>query len=458
MKNMGNFKKVVRAAFVFGIFCVLTTNCKSGATKKALAEASYQGAIEQAKKEKEALEQLRQEMSQKIAALEEDKKTTQEYLTGIDLELNAAYDEMERIDGNITECEEKLQQTGIELGNAIAKKEEQYELMKARVKYLYEHGEESFWEILTGSSSLENVLNRLEYRAQIARYDNTLLKRLEEAQAEVEHQQEKYEYELLLLENEKERQQIQIDGLNQLVANKAAYIEQLTTELGVSEEMYFEYYEEIESKSVEISELEEKEKKRIEEEERRRKAEEEARKKREEEERKRKEEERKKAEEEAKKKAEEEKKRLAAIAAGQGVKDETRLDHMLWPYPTNNDVCSLFGNRISPITHKSEYHSGIDIGGYTGDTIVAALSGKVITAKWTEMNGNHIVIQHENGVTTHYLHASKLLVNVGDYVLQGQAIMKVGSTGWSTAPHLHFTIRVNGEAVDPLKYVTPPKF
>ena len=93
--------------------------------------------------------------------------------------------------------------------------------------------------------------------------------------------------------------------------------------------------------------------------------------------------------------------------------------------------------------------------GTTGNMIVASGTG-VVTAVEPDMQyGNKVVIDHGNGVTTHYLHASKLLVKAGDYVKQGQVIMKCGSTGWSTGPHLHFTIRINGTPVDPCKYVSP---
>lgn len=400
--------------------------------RDVFAEESYQSAIDKAKQEKEALEKKKQEMADKIAALEKDKKSTEEYIQKVDEELSLAYQEMTELNDSIETCQKNLENTAVELAKAIETRENQYAVMKARIKYMYENGETSFWEILTGATSLEDLLNQVEYRAQIAAYDDSLLKRYEQSCEQVKQKEEQYEYELVTLNAEKEKQQLQIDSLNQLVANKAKYVEELTGALGISEEQYFEYYEEIESKTLQIADLEEREKKRIEEEERRR----------------REEEERRKREEEERRRREEELKKL-------GLTDETNLDNIRWPFPTDHNVYSQFGYRVSPITGLKEYHSGIDIGGAYGADIVAALAGEVITAKWTAMNGNHIVIDHGDGVTTYYLHASKLLVNVGDYVRQGQVIMKCGSTGWSTAPHLHFTIKINGALVDPLDYLTP---
>jgi len=329
-------------------------------------------------------------------------------------------------------CADAYDTAKLELEYAIETRENQYATMKARIKYMYENGEASFWELITGSDSLEDLLNQVEYRSQIAEYDDNLLKRYEASCEEVKQKQESYELALVELNAEKEEQQLLIDNLAVLVANKAAYMEELTASLGITEEQYFEYYEEIESKELQIADLEEKEKKRIEEEERRRKEEEE----------------RLRREEEERRKREEALNKL-------GQTDETSIDNMIWPFPGDPNIYSYFGYRTSPITGKREYHSGIDIGGAQGADIVASLAGVVTKATWSSMNGNHIVIDHGNGVTTHYLHASKLLVKAGDYVKQGQVIMKCGSTGWSTAPHLHFTIRVNGALVDPCDYVSP---
>lgn len=415
-----------------GLFALLCSMIPMSHKITVSAEESYQSAIDKAKKEKEELEALKKETAARIEELEADKKSTEEYIKKVDEELSLAYDAMEVLNQNIAECEEALKNAGEELEAAIETKDNQYAIMKARIKYMYENGETSFWELLTGADSLEDLLNQVEYRSQIAAYDDNLLKRYETSCEEVKKKEESYELALVGLNAEKEEQQLQIDNLSILVANKAAYMDELTENLGITEEQYFEFYDEIESKELEIADLEEKEKKRIEEEERRR----------------REEEERLRREEEERKRREEELKKL-------GLTDETSIDNMIWPFPGDPNIYSYFGNRISPITGKKEYHSGIDIGGAYGADIVASLAGQVTKATWSSMNGNHVVIDHGNGVTTHYLHASKLLVKEGDYVKQGQVIMKCGSTGWSTGPHLHFTIRVNGTPVDPCKYVSP---
>ncbi len=426
-------KQVLKKGICYiGLLAVLISIVPMGHGNEALAGQSYQSAIDKAKKEKEELEKKRKEAADRIAALEADKKSTEEYIQKVDEELSAAYAQMEDLEERIALCADALDAAELELDEAKATKENQYATMKARIKYMYENGETSFWELLTGSDSLEDLLNQVEYRSQIAEYDDNLLKRYEATCEEVKAKEESYALALVELTAEKEEQQLLIDNLAVLVANKAAYMDELTATLGITEEQYFEFYEEIESKELQIADLEEKEKKRIEEEERKR----------------REEEERLKREAEERRKREEALKKL-------GLTDETNIDNMIWPFPGDPNIYSYFGYRTSPITGKREYHSGIDIGGAYGADIVASLAGQVTKATWSSMNGNHVVIDHGNGVTTHYLHASKLLVKAGDYVKQGQVIMKCGSTGWSTAPHLHFTIRVNGALVDPCDYVSP---
>lgn len=98
-------------------------------------------------------------------------------------------------------------------------------------------------------------------------------------------------------------------------------------------------------------------------------------------------------------------------------------------------------------------HTGIDIGAASGTNVKAAASGKVIFSGWKGSLGKLVVISHGNGIQTYYGHCSSLLVSVGQSVSAGQVISKVGSTGRSTGPHLHFEIRVNGAAINPQSYV-----
>ena len=124
---------------------------------------------------------------------------------------------------------------------------------------------------------------------------------------------------------------------------------------------------------------------------------------------------------------------------------------LAWPVPGFKTITSEFGWRFG----GSDYHTGFDIsgGGVNGKSIVAANSGTVAFVKYgTTGYGRYLIVDHGGGYTTLYAHCSEILVEVGDYVSRGEAIAKVGSTGWSTGPHLHFEVRVNGVAKNPRNY------
>ncbi len=118
---------------------------------------------------------------------------------------------------------------------------------------------------------------------------------------------------------------------------------------------------------------------------------------------------------------------------------------LIWP--VSGSVVSGFGLRWGRM------HEGIDIAASTGTPIWAAAAGTVIHAGWLGGYGNLVVVDHGNGLATAYAHASAILVSVGQSVSQGQTVSLVGSTGNSSGPHLHFEVRVNGLAVDPLLYL-----
>ena len=116
-------------------------------------------------------------------------------------------------------------------------------------------------------------------------------------------------------------------------------------------------------------------------------------------------------------------------------------------WPVNGTVTSGYGWRWGRM------HEGIDIAAPTGTPIWSAAAGTVIYAGWLGGYGNLVVVDHGNGLATAYAHASAILVSVGQSVGQGETVALVGSTGNSSGPHLHFEVRVNGSAVDPLLYL-----
>jgi murein DD-endopeptidase MepM/ murein hydrolase activator NlpD len=123
-------------------------------------------------------------------------------------------------------------------------------------------------------------------------------------------------------------------------------------------------------------------------------------------------------------------------------------------WPADGPITSGFGWRVHPIFGYRRFHSGVDIDAACGAPIWAAESGTVISAGWMGGYGLATVIDHGNGLATLYAHQSSIRVSSGQSVRRAQHIGNVGTTGWSTGCHLHFEVRINGEPVDPVPYLT----
>jgi murein DD-endopeptidase MepM/ murein hydrolase activator NlpD len=142
-----------------------------------------------------------------------------------------------------------------------------------------------------------------------------------------------------------------------------------------------------------------------------------------------------------------------ALGRLESVRSQARKLPFNNPSPAS-DITSSFGNRLDPFLGRLALHAGIDFRAPTGTRILATAPGTVITAGKTGGYGNMVEIDHGNGITTRYAHLSTILVNVGDTITTGEAIARSGSTGRSTGPHLHYEVRLNGEAVDPMRFLT----
>ena len=146
-------------------------------------------------------------------------------------------------------------------------------------------------------------------------------------------------------------------------------------------------------------------------------------------------------------------KQILALAE-QGIDTAYIGGELAWPVPGYTRITSKYAMRVHPITGQYKLHTGVDIGAPAGSNFIAANDGIVVKAEYNAAYGNMVIIDHGGGISTLYAHGSEILVQLGQSVKRGESILKVGSTGYSTGPHAHFEVRINGVTTDPLPYIT----
>ena len=370
--------------------------------------------MEDAKKKVSALEEEKKKMEGTLKELEGLKSDAAAYVKRLDADLSSLAAELTQLEGEISQKEEEIAQARVRLQEAKTVEAHQYDTMKLRIKYMYENGETSFMDSIVRSQSISELLNRAEYVSQIAEYDRRMLREYAAAKEAVRAEEETLSKEHEALLGMQESTEAKQASVQKLLSTKKAELAAFQTKIASAQSEIDQYEADIKAQEDEMKKIEAEMKRR---------------------------------EEEARKKAAEAGKTYTVSNLGN--------ISFKWPCPSSSRITSQFGDRESPTEGASSNHKGIDIGASTGSAIVAAADGEVVISTYSYSAGNYIMIDHGGGVSTVYMHCSQLLVSKGAKVTKGQTIAKVGSTGYSTGPHLHFGIRSGGSYVNPQKYVSP---
>ncbi len=344
----------------------------------------------------ERLNKAQQEQQQLNKRLNENKtKKNQEQKNKdlLDDQISDIEAEINALDAQVEEINDRIEQKDAELAAAHELSSKQYESYKDRVKLIVEKGSITYLEVLVNANSLEDFFTRMDVIEQIADYDNTLLTELKENEQKIE---------AIKIEIENERAQVmsimeQSLAKKRLLAEKQAASQKILNDLAQTEkEITQELKKAKEAENAARSEI-------------------------------------------------------ARLVSG----DSSRYvgGKFLWPTTNSYTITSPYSMRVHPTLGVYKQHTGIDIGASYGTNVLAAADGTVIIAGWNNAYGNYVVINHGGGVTTLYGHNSSLTVSKGQYVTRGQVIAKVGSTGYSTGPHIHFEVQVNGSPVNPMSYL-----
>lgn len=383
------------------------------------------------------------EIKKQLDALKDDKAEIDAKIADLEAQLDQTVDEMEAIvnqknliDQEVFLLHEQIANTNAQIaayGVLIADKQE--ELVEAqthqrelsdknreRVRAMEEDGALSYWSVLFKANSFSDLLDRLNMIEEIASSDQRRLKELDKAAQEVEDAKLALEAEKLMLEDMK----AELEATQKDLEEQSVAAQQVLTELvalGAEYEDLMDQYEE-EQKNF-IDELE-------------------------------------KLDKEYDEQKYKEHMATATTApkptgSGNGGKPVVDGNGITWVIPCSYTVVtSAWGYRTHPISGKPNvFHNGVDLAGgnINGKPVYATRAGVITFAGWNGNGGWTIKIDHLDGYSSYYMHLSAYNVKVGDYVVAGQQIGKVGSTGGSTGPHLHFEIRKNGNSLNPMNFI-----
>lgn len=360
--------------------------------------------IEKAKEEKKSLQSGLTNVKELKKSLEASKTNLANYITELDANLAEIQANIEELKTRVSQKEEEIKVKTQELEEALAVQKAQYEAMKARIKFMYEKGDSLYLELVFTSSSFSEMLNKAEYVESLARYDRKMLDEYVAYAEYVALCKEGLEEEKSVLDEAKKAVEEEEASLNELIAAKEIEINAVSSDIKNKEAAIAEYEADIASQNETIMALE-------------------------------------------KIVAEERKK----LAAEQGRKYDGGI--FTWPAPSYTRISDEYGSRMHPILGIEKFHNGIDMAAPGGSPILAAYNGKVVAADYSSSMGNYIMIDHGDSLYTIYMHASALYVSKGAEVSKGDKIAAVGSTGRSTGNHLHFSVRLNGNYVNPKNYL-----
>ena len=341
--------------------------------------------------------------------LQEQLQQSNEELEEVQSQLSENLQQIEKLDEKIRESENKIEELDVqvktlqeEISNIqsqldVAEKnyEKQKDIMEKRLIAIYEAGDTKYLDVLLNSSNISEFLSNYYLITEIASVDKDLLDEVESEKKEIELSKQKLEKNQESLATALQTQTKTATVLQNTKALRENYISRLSDEEKAKQAQIDEMTQQYEDVNNQILEL-----------------------------------------------------------AKQGLDTAYIGGVLAWPVPGYTKITSNYGMRVHPITGQYKLHTGVDISAPMGANFVAANDGIVTKAGYNSAYGNMVIIDHGGGISTLYAHGSEILVTVGQTVKRNEAILKVGSTGYSTGPHAHFEVRINGVVTNPLEYIT----
>lgn len=394
----------------------------------AVSSADIQDELDELEKKADAIKEQQDALQEKID--ENDQKTLSvvDQRAQVDQQVTLIYQEVQNLNEQLKQYNLLIAEKQAEVDGLLQRQSELLDRYKQRIRAMQEQGDISYWAVIFRANSFSDMLNRVAMVEEIAKSDQRMMDELRSMASEVLDAKNALADEKAAIEQKK----VELAAAEEALAAKREESESLLDELIANAQLLAEEDEKYESLQNELAD------------------------------------EIAKKEQEYNQKVEEERKAYEAAQKGNGGNVGTnengdpfivapKNESFIFPLPTNIGSCitSPYGMRYHPVTGVYKFHNGVDYAANAGRPIYASKSGIVTTATCTTAWGNYVVINHGDGFSTLYAHMTHYIVSYGEYVEQGQTIGYVGSTGYSTGPHLHFTIFYNGSTVNPSDYVSP---
>ena len=367
------------------------------------------------------------ELEKSIAENKDQTKTLVSQKAEIDQEMEMSRQKIENLNEQIQQLNLLIAEKQTELEASVAKEEALQKQYKARLRSMEETGSVSYWSILFRASSFSDLLDRVDMIREIAESDQLMLKQLSAATQAVETERADLEQQKLDLQQTEDDLAVEQAELETKRAKADTLITQMQAEYASLSDEFL---------AAEADEA---------------------------------------AVREQIKKTETDyfnalaKEQAAAAAAAAAANKTSNSNNssasssggassgsFAFPLAYSTGVTCAYGPRVHPINGNKSFHYGVDLAAGMSTEIYATKSGTVTGATYGEANGYYVTINHGDGYSSIYAHMTNYVVSAGDSVKQGQLIGYVGTTGWSTGPHLHFEILYNGSNVNPMNYISLP--
>lgn len=336
------------------------------------------------------------EASGKLEEVQDDLSENMQQIQKLDEKIENAQKEIDELNIKIEELQNSIDEVSKKLEVAQKRYDKQKEILELRLVSMYETSDTQYLDVILSSRSISDFLSNYFLITEVASYDTELLEDMKAQKDEIDLNKKK-------LDNAKEKyakiKQNQTKRAK-ILENTKIVRENHVAKLSDKEKDIQAQIDEYNTKFAEVN------------------------------------------------------KEILSLAL-QGIDTKYIGGELAWPVPGYTRVSSKFGMRFHPILHYTKLHTGVDISAPMGANFVAANDGIVVKAEYNGAYGNMVIIDHGGGISTLYAHGSEIMVQVGETVKRGETVvLKVGSTGYSTGPHAHFEVRLNGVVTDPIPYIT----